>query len=56
MKEMREDWDTRLKMDSIQGSSFQRTDHQVPLLVITALLACTLVAVKNRLLQLLINI
>lgn len=47
MQEMRKDWDTRLYMDSMQGSSVRTTDHQVSFRIITALLTCTYVAVNE---------
>lgn len=44
---MRKDWDARLNMDLIQGSSVRMTDHQVSFGIITALLACTYIAVNE---------
>lgn len=47
MQEMRKDWDTRLNMDSMQGSSVRTTDHQVSFRIITALLTRTYIAVNE---------
>lgn len=47
MQKMRKDWDTRLNMDSMQGSSVRTTDHQVSFRIVTALLTRTYIAVNE---------